>query len=1523
MNKTKKIYIRLISFLLALFIIFTGLGQIYAKKLFKTPENNKVSGKFFNNIIEKEFEDAFNKTDYVEYIITMKKKPEIKNDSKSHEVVQKLLDTALEDQEDIIGAIKKEVKNGNIKNYQSFFIVNSIFIVGNKNSFQLLSKRNDVEKVVLNKKINIEQNYTKNNFEGKYFKRDYVENNDISKKHIPWNLKSISVHKTFSEGYKGKGIVVGIIDSGVDVNHPALKSSYRGNDEDKKYYSFFDATTGIKGGEPTDATGHGTHVAGTILGNDPKGNSLLGIAPEAKWIAAKVFDKDGETTPKQLLDAGQWMLAPTDKFGNAHPEMAPKIINASWGGNSEDEFFRAILQAWRKAGILPVFSAGNANAFNEGGDGSIGTPASYPEAFSVGAIRMDDKVAKFSLRGPSKYADGFKPDIVAPGVNIKSSIKGNKYEIRTGTSMASPHVTGVATLIYSIKNDFKPEEVEKILRESATALTDDDYVSSPNHGYGYGKVNAYKAVKMAEKIKKDERYKFSKLKGKIIVKGKDINDVKINHTPMKTMYKGRPFDIIAKVSDDTYVKGVKLYINKKGKWEIKDFSLYNGNKKEGKYSVKILPEFLDTEKIKYYIEAIDGEGKLTKTPEYTVEVKDGISIGYKQNFEENLDGIEYGGKTPFWDWGNVKDEVNKTVKAKSKVLSTGLDGNYKRLNNPVFVLPTVDLTKELEKQAALKFKHFYDLDNGEYAFYDTVEVWIGEVPKNLTDNEKIDYKRIKSYTNSSKKWIEEHIDLSSYKGKKISIMFGLRIGEYSKKNKLGWFIDDIEIVESLIETPSYPTQDISLDYRNQRIIFNFKAVSNNKITRYNLYRSGLKDGKFEKVSYFDISESKNYITLTDNPKIKKGTYYYYVTSSIGEKESLPSKVFSHTFTEGKEIFSYDFEKDDQGWISKSDKGIKWTRGKIDEKELSENEVGKRPTPSQTKGKNEGSPNVWGTELNDFRKENSEYILESPIMDLSKLKKARLYLQMWFNTSGKSGSDDYGKYNNDIGYIKISKDNGNKWHNLFELKEENIDKKNIHGVNRNKSNWFTDGFDIPKEYLTDNVKIQFVLKTNSDMNDNNSGGWYIDDVSINDISPVNIEQNKDIIYNLNNLSVENVKESNKDTNQISFGESATIMIEETGVYVNSEKGSGEYEIIHPEGEYTLVVKAKGYKTHREKVLFKEGLDQEKDILLNKAEKFLLNLSVKDDKGKKIENPVIQIYDEYRFEPIQKYISNSINNVAIEEGLYKILVTAKGYKSELDREVFIRGNLNRDFVLKKIKLNESYEKYYDDGTAEKGLLNIKPDQKVAARFVVNKLSQINSVKLMFKSNNNKSIGKIFNISVYGKNNIDLLPGRVLLKNFDVKVDKVEEWQEVILPESIQVDDEFFVAYSQKDDTSNGPVLGIDEDTKGLGNYYKMINNAWNEPSEVGSYMIRVNLSEIDSDKDLNNNTIKKMIKEDFNKGKDDNIIQILKNDNFSQKINNYNVGENPKTSDDFILYFPVLIIVLGLFGIKSIKNIKENL
>ncbi|MFM1525406.1 MULTISPECIES: hypothetical protein [Helcococcus] len=89
MNKTKKIYIRLISFLLALFIIFTGLGQIYAKKLFKSPENNKVSGKFFNNIIEKEFEDAFNKTDYVEYIITMKKKPEIKNDSKSHEVVQK------------------------------------------------------------------------------------------------------------------------------------------------------------------------------------------------------------------------------------------------------------------------------------------------------------------------------------------------------------------------------------------------------------------------------------------------------------------------------------------------------------------------------------------------------------------------------------------------------------------------------------------------------------------------------------------------------------------------------------------------------------------------------------------------------------------------------------------------------------------------------------------------------------------------------------------------------------------------------------------------------------------------------------------------------------------------------------------------------------------------------------------------------------------------------------------------------------------------------------------------------------------------------------------------------------------------------------------------------------------------------------------------------------------------------------------------------------------------------------------
>src|SRR5699024_7710558 len=139
------------------------------------------------------------------------------------------------------------------------------------------------------------------------------------------------------------------------------------------------------------------------------------------------------------------------------------------------------------------FSAGNVDNDNSGGSGSVVSPANYPESFATGATDIRDKVADFSLRGPSPY-DKIKPDISAPGQVIRSSIPGGDYAENSGTSMAGPVVSGVAALLRSVDHSLSVEEMEDILTSSAVPLTDEKYEESPNDGYGYGLVDALNAV---------------------------------------------------------------------------------------------------------------------------------------------------------------------------------------------------------------------------------------------------------------------------------------------------------------------------------------------------------------------------------------------------------------------------------------------------------------------------------------------------------------------------------------------------------------------------------------------------------------------------------------------------------------------------------------------------------------------------------------------------------------------------------------------------------------------------------------------------------------------------------------------------------------------------------------------------------------------------------------------------------------------------------------------------------------------
>jgi subtilisin family serine protease len=317
-----------------------------------------------------------------------------------------------------------------------------------------------------------------------------------------WGVAKIRAPEAWAEGILGQGVVVSSVDTGVDFTHPALVNQYRGNNGDGTFthdYNWWDPS-GICGGEPCDNVGHGTHTMGTMVGGDGPGPFTpdTGVAPGARWIAAKGCEDLG-CSEDSLLSAGQWILAPTDLNGeNPDPSKRPDIVNNSWGGDPNDTFYLATVQAWRAAGIIPVFSSGNPGP--DCGQGSA--PGDFGEVFSAGATDIDDNIADFSGRGPSPFGK-INPDVAAPGVDVISSVPGGGYEAFSGTSMAAPHVSGTIALALSAKpallgdpNNYGP--LTDAVRTTAVDHLDDSCGGAadgdPNNVYGDGRIDAKAAA---------------------------------------------------------------------------------------------------------------------------------------------------------------------------------------------------------------------------------------------------------------------------------------------------------------------------------------------------------------------------------------------------------------------------------------------------------------------------------------------------------------------------------------------------------------------------------------------------------------------------------------------------------------------------------------------------------------------------------------------------------------------------------------------------------------------------------------------------------------------------------------------------------------------------------------------------------------------------------------------------------------------------------------------------------------------
>jgi serine protease AprX len=390
--------------------------------------------------------------------------------------------------------------------YHSFWIVNMLWVRGDALILEQIAQRDDVRGIRPNPVVKLDEP-------------------EISQAAAPlaisgieWNISQIEAPLVWNLGYTGEGIIIGGQDTGYDWDHPALKEQYRGWDgaSADHNYNWHDTVTsggGICGPntlEPCDDHGHGTHTMGTMVGDDADtigGTNQIGVAPGARWIGCRNMNV-GVGTPASYAECYQWFIAPTD-LNNEHPEpsKAPHVINNSWGcptseGCTEPDVLLAVVQAVRAAGIVTVHSAGNSGPFCE----TVDEPAAiYAESFTIGATDSSDVIASFSSRGPVTVdlSNRLKPNVSAPGVSIRSSTLGGGYGIKSGTSMAGPHVTGLVALLLSANPGLigQVSEIETIIEQTALPRTTTQTCGNvpgsqiPNNTYGWGRVDAWAAVR--------------------------------------------------------------------------------------------------------------------------------------------------------------------------------------------------------------------------------------------------------------------------------------------------------------------------------------------------------------------------------------------------------------------------------------------------------------------------------------------------------------------------------------------------------------------------------------------------------------------------------------------------------------------------------------------------------------------------------------------------------------------------------------------------------------------------------------------------------------------------------------------------------------------------------------------------------------------------------------------------------------------------------------------------------------------
>jgi serine protease AprX len=296
--------------------------------------------------------------------------------------------------------------------------------------------------------------------------------------------EAMNVDKLWDMGLKGKGTTIAVIDTGI---HPH-------KDFGNRIIGFKDFVKGKDGaGNAYDDNKHGTHCASIAAGDGKlSGGKFTGVAPEANLVGIKALDSAGNGSFSDIIKGVQWAVDNKEKYGI-------NVVTMSLGGRAtkapqNDPIVQAVEKAVDK-GITMIVAAGNEGPNQK----TIGTPAQSPKALTIGALddkgtvdKDDDAVARFSSRGPTKFDEKIKPDVIAPGVKITAAGNKDGYITLSGTSMSAPHAAGMAALLIQGAPNAKPDKLKDAIMQTADKLKDTRF---GEYDQGKGAIDVLGALK--------------------------------------------------------------------------------------------------------------------------------------------------------------------------------------------------------------------------------------------------------------------------------------------------------------------------------------------------------------------------------------------------------------------------------------------------------------------------------------------------------------------------------------------------------------------------------------------------------------------------------------------------------------------------------------------------------------------------------------------------------------------------------------------------------------------------------------------------------------------------------------------------------------------------------------------------------------------------------------------------------------------------------------------------------------------